>query len=429
MNFQSPKGTYDILPSNEAEQWKQSALWQHLETIIRETATQYGYREIRTPIYEHAELFARGVGDSSDIVMKEMFTFADRAQRDLSLRPEGTASVMRAFIQHNLAQKKPIHKFFYIGPMFRYERPQSGRYRQFYQFGVEAIGSPSPTQDVETIDLLWEICRRLEITDLKLHINSLGDIASRRAYREALQNYLRPHLTSLSKESQERFDKNPLRILDSKNTHDQNILKEAPSLFHFLSSESKENFEQVQKLLQAIRIPFEINDKVVRGLDYYNNTVYEISANALGAQNALGGGGRFDSLLPSLGGPDLPAVGFAGGMERILQVYLAKKTDRSIQPKTFLYLLPLGHEARNLCFQLATDCRRHHISAEVDLHSKKIQTGLQAAAALPATFCAIIGSDDLANKTAQIKNLDTRMQETIPLEDLLDYCKKHSQKK
>lgn len=429
MSVQSPKGTFDILPYGADESWQVSFLWQHMEAVIRQTATEYGYSEIRTPIYERTELFCRGVGDSTDIVMKEMFTFLDRGERSISLRPEGTASVMRAFLEHKLAQERSVHKFFYVGPMFRYERPQSGRYRQFHQFGVEAIGSGHPAQDVETIDLLWEICRRLGAKGLKLHLNSVGDAAARQSYRETLQNFLRPHFENLSSDSKLRFEKNPLRILDSKDAGDKKILEGAPSILSSLSGEAKEHFDDVRRLLDQISIPYEINDRIVRGLDYYNKTVFEITADVLGAQNALGGGGRFDGLIGSLGGPDLPAVGFAGGIERFLQTMLAQNALLPSQPRPLLYLLPLGEEARRACFVLATEARRRGVFMEIDLHAKKVQTGLQAAAKLNAHFCAIIGSEEIAKGLAQVKELATRQQMEVSLDRLIDFCYKQKEPK
>ncbi len=425
--MQSPKGTFDILPYGADEPWKQAFLWQHLEKVIRETATDYGYGEIRTPIYERTELFSRGVGDSSDIVMKEMFTFLDRGERSISLRPEGTASVMRAFIENKMAQERPIHKFFYLGPMFRYERPQSGRYRQFYQFGIEAIGSPAAAQDAETIDLLWEICRRLGLKGLKLDINSVGDSASRLAYRESLQNYLRPYFDDLSQDSKTRFEKNPLRILDSKDPKDRKLLEGAPSILDSLSAEAKEHFDEVKTLLDKIQVPYTVNDRIVRGLDYYCKTVYEISADVLGAQNALGGGGRFDGLISSLGGPELPAVGFAAGIERILQTMLAQQAPIPAQRGPLLYLLPLGDDAKRTCFTLASHARHKGIAVEINLHAKKIQTGLQMASKLNARFCAIVGSEEISKGVVQLKDLESRQQEEVPIDSLIDLCLKRKE--
>ena len=426
MKFQIPKGTFDILPYGADEPWQLSSLWTYAEEIIRATANDYGFREIRTPLYESSELFERGVGDSSDIVMKEMFSFEDRGGRKISLRPEGTASVMRSFLEHRLDQAASVHKFFYIAPMFRYERPQSGRYRQHHQFGVEAIGSSSPVQDAEVIDLLLETYRRLGLKDLVVDINSVGDVPSRLAFREALQDYLRPHFPELSENSKIRFDKNPLRILDSKDPKDREILKDAPSILSCLSPDAKSHFEQLRSLLDAIKVPYRINDRIVRGLDYYAKTVFEVSANVLGAQNAIGGGGRYDGLIASFDGPDLPGVGFGSGIERILQTLLAQNAPLPKEKHPLLYLLPLGEEARAACFAIATECRHHNIATEIDLQAKKIQTGLQNATRLSAELCAIIGSEELSKGVLQLKHLATREQIELPLKDLLNYCRKHS---
>lgn len=290
--FQIPKGTFDILPYGAEEAWQLSDLWQYAERVIRQTAAEYGYREIRTPIYEKTELFKRGVGETTDIVMKEMFTFEDRSQRSMSLRPEGTASVARAFVEHNLAQMGSTHKFYYIGPMFRYERPQSGRYRQHHQFGVEAYGVAGPEQDAEVIDLLVQIYKRLGLKNLKVHVNTVGDAESRKEYREALLRYLKPHFENLSADSQVRFEKNPLRILDSKDPKDKEIVRSAPSILNHLTPEAKAHFQRLCHLLDQIGVPYEVDDRIVRGLDYYQKTVFEVLTQDLGAQNTIGAGGR-----------------------------------------------------------------------------------------------------------------------------------------
>jgi len=280
MKIQLPKGTFDILPYS-GEAWQQSDLWQYVENLIRKTAAEYGYKEIRTPIYERTELFDRGVGETTDIVMKEMFTFQDRSARSISLRPEGTASVARAFVENNLQQLGTTHKFFYIGPMFRYERPQSGRYRQHHQFGVEAYGISTPEQDAEVIDLL-----------LKVHLNTVGDLESRQLYRDALMEYLKPHFDELSADSKARFEKNPLRILDSKDPKDREIVKHAPSILNHLTPDAKAHFQKLCHILDQIHVPYEVDDRIVRGLDYYNKTVFEVLTEDLGAQNTIGAGGR-----------------------------------------------------------------------------------------------------------------------------------------
>jgi histidyl-tRNA synthetase len=320
---------FDILPQEPQPEdgWRHSDHWQYIESVMRKCAADYGFKEIRTPIFERTELFVRGVGEGSDIVSKEMYTFLDKAERSMTLRPEGTASVIRAFVEKNLAQQPGLHKFFYIGPMFRYERPQAGRYRQHHQFGAEAIGIGKPEQDVEMIDMLYEIYHRLGLKNLSVMINSVGDEASRAPFRKALGDYLFPFLEDLSEDSKVRFSKNILRILDSKDARDQEILKNAPILEDYLSEASKEHFATVKALLFQMKIPYVVNPKLVRGLDYYNKTVFEVVSHELGAHNTIGGGGRYDGLTALFGGPDLPACGFATGLERLLQTMVGQKVS------------------------------------------------------------------------------------------------------
>ena len=421
MKIQIPKGTFDILPYGAEEPWLLSALWQSVEQLIRTTAAEYGYQEIRTPIYESAELFHRGVGETSDIVTKEMFTFEDKGGRPICLRPEGTAAVMRSFVENHLFDRGPVHKLFYIGPMFRYERPQSGRYRQHHQFGVEAIGSMAPEQDAEVIDLLLEIYRRLGLKNLKVLINTVGDAPSRAAYRAALVEFLRPHFGELSPDSQLRFEKNPLRILDSKSPKDKEIIREAPSILHHLTHEAKHHFEELCRALHLLDISYEVNDRIVRGLDYYNKTVFEVVSSDLGAQSTVGAGGRYDGLIKTFGGPDLPGVGFATGLERVLQILTAQKIAPPKPKAPLVYFIPLGEEARLECLKLTTLCRHHHLSADLELGTQKIQTALQNATKLNATYCAIVGTDELQKKVVQLKHLETREAKEVPFNKLLEY--------
>lgn len=428
MQVQIPKGTFDIIPYGTEETWRLTELWHYVEEMIRNVTAEYGYREIRTPIYEQTSLFDRGVGETSDIVTKEMFTFEDKGGRSMSLRPENTSSVMRAFIENRLVNQGPVHKFYYLGPMFRYERPQSGRYRQHHQFGAEAIGNGGPEQDAEVIDLLCQLYRRLGIENLKVHVNSVGDPASRLAFKKALMDFLRPHFSQLSPDSQARFEKNPLRILDSKDPKDKELLQGAPSILSHLTPESREHFQELCHLLDLIQIPYVIDDKIVRGLDYYNKTVFEILTENLGAQNTIGAGGRFDGLISTFGGPDLPAVGFASGLERVLQVMTAQKISFPRKNRTFVYFIPMGQdrEAREKCFSLTTLCRREHICAEIELNAKKLQTALQNASKAEAAYCIIIGTDELHKGHAQLKNLQTREQREIKLDSLLAVLKELS---
>ncbi len=421
--IQIPKGTFDILPYGAEEPWRLSETWQYVERIAREVSAEYGYREIRTPIYERTELFHRGVGETSDIVTKEMFTFEDRGGRSISLRPEGTASVARAFIENNLAQCGTVHKFFYIGPMFRYERPQSGRYRQHHQFGAEAYGISGPEQDAELIDLLLQIYKRLGIKDLQVHVNTVGDVQSRGAYKTALLDYLRPFLEQLSADSKMRFEKNPLRILDSKDPKDKEIVHGAPSILQHLSPASKDHFQKLCHLLDQAQVPYIVDDKIVRGLDYYCNTVFEVLTTHLGAQNTIGAGGRYDGLIAQFDGPDLPAIGFATGLERVMQVMQSQQLTIPVTKRPLIYFIPLGEEAREKCFLLATTCRHNHIPVDLELNAKKVPSAIQNAIRIGARYCCILGSDELTSGNASLKELSTRHEQPIRLSNLIAVLK------
>ncbi len=425
MSYRIAKGVFDILPK-DAEDWRQSHLWQYLESQVRMICDVYGYREVRTPLFESTDLFTRSIGTDTDIVSKEMYTFQDKGNRSLTLRPEGTAPVMRAFIEKNLDQKGPIHKLFYLNPMFRYERQQAGRYRQHHQFGVEAIGSGSPYQDVEVIQLLWKFYERLGLKNLVLHINSIGDVEARKHFREALKSYLRPYLNDLSPESQDRFETNPLRILDSKNEGDRKLLTDAPSIHDSLSPESKEHFEHVCALLKEEGIPFNFNLHLVRGLDYYNNTVFEITSDELGAQNSLGGGGRYDGLIKQLGGPDLPAFGFGAGIERIIQVMLAQKVPLPAFPSPLLFIIPLGEEAQKRCFQITSELRAHNLSVEMDFSGKKLKNAMRYADSIAARYVAVIGENELASEKIEIKEMVSGNVKSLPLNRLVDELQKNA---
>ncbi len=421
MNYSIAKGTFDILPveTNEEDKWRESSRWQYLEEVMRTTAHDYGFKEIRTPILERTELFIRGVGESTDIVTKEMYTFMDRGDRSMTLRPEGTAATIRAFVEKKLYAQPGLLKYFYIEPMFRYERPQAGRYRQHHQFGAEAIGIGTPEQDGELIDMACEIYRRLGLKNLVVQINSVGDSASRAAYKEALTQYLKPFFSELSEDSQVRFTKNILRILDSKDAGDQKILKEAPRLENFLTPEVKSHFEQVLKLLEALKIHYTVNSKLVRGLDYYNKTVFEITTQDLGAQNSIGGGGRYDGLIETVGGPNLPSVGFATGMERVLQTMMKQGAYFPQAAHPLVFFVPIGKQALQLCFELACTLRHERIPAEIDLSGKKMQHGLQLANQTNAEFVVVIGDEELKTKMIKLKNMATREAIDCSLSDLV----------
>lgn len=420
MKAQIPKGLFDILPYGSKEKWRLVSYWQYIESVIHEITSQFGFVEIRTPVFELAEVFNRGVGTSSDIVSKEMYVFQDKGNRCLALRPEGTSGVLRAFAEKNFSQLAKVHKLYYIAPMFRYERPQAGRYRQHHQFGVEAIGVLDPMMDVEIIDLLWQFLQRLDLKGLTLEINSLGDVSCREKYKLALIHYLSTHKNSLSSDSQVRLQKNPLRILDSKDPQDKEIVEKAPSILDFLSDETLSHFKKVCAYLEAIEIPYCVNPKIVRGLDYYNRTVFEISSNALGAQTALGGGGRYDNFTQIFGIEPLPGVGFGCGIERIIQAILAQNTAVPTPSHPFIYFIGLEEKSRNKAFSIVSTLRKHHIPAVMDFKEKKLSHALQRAHSSSSTYCVVIGEDELTTNTIKLKNMKSREEKTLALDSLVN---------
>lgn len=420
MNYSIPKGVFDILPHEEKheDQWKESHRWRHILDEAITLAKCYGFEEIVTPIFEKTELFNR-IGEETDIVNKEMYTFQDKGGRSMTLRPEGTVSVMRSYIENQLQQSSYCHKFFYTGPMFRYERQQAGRYRQFYQFGVEIIGLPSPELEVELIDFIYTLFQRLGLQNLNICINSIGNKECRANYRQALVNYLTYHKEKLSEDSQLRLEKNPLRVLDSKHPEDQKIVASAPSILDYLEESSREHFEKVKKWLRILKIPFTVSDKLVRGLDYYNRTVFEVVSGDLGAQNTLAGGGRYDSLVKDLGGPDTPAVGFAMGIERVLHTMIKQQCSFPHKPVPFLLLIPLGELANQVAFQLLKELRLKNIAAELDPSEKKLKNILRYADKKEITYIAIIGEDELKNETIQLKHMKSGEEEAVKLDQFI----------
>lgn len=407
MTITIPPGVFDIIPNDTKEPWRNSHIWHYVESVARQTARDFGFQEIRTPAFERTELFTRGVGESSDIVTKEMYTFQDKGDRSMTLRPEGTASVMRAYVENQLHNQAPIHKLFYIGPMFRYERAQAGRYRQHHQFGCEIIGVAAPEQDAEAIDLLYTLYNRLGLKNLQVYINSLGDAESRAAYRKALQDYLRDSFDKLSADSKVRFETNPLRILDSKDPEDRKIIAAAPSVLDFLNDECRVHFEKVKALLTQLKIPFIVNAQLVRGLDYYNKTVFEITSGDLGAQNSVGGGGRYDGLIKTIGGPDLPSIGFGTGIERMIQTMLKQGVNIPEAYRPMLYIIPLGDGAKDACFQMLHDLRMQHIPVEMDFTGRKLGKVMQYANTIRAKYVAVIGDEELKANEVELKEMDS----------------------
>lgn len=415
--LKSIKGTHDILPSGIAK-------WQKVEKALRKVFAAFCYEEIRTPVFENTALFARGVGEFSDIVSKEMYTFNDKGGESLTLRPELTASVARSYIQHHFWQEAPVHKLWYLGPLFRQERPQAGRQRQFHQYGVEVIGSALPEADAEVIALAFSIYRELGLTKFTLHINSIGSTDTRKHYMELLKKALKPYKKALCNTCNTRFEGNILRLFDCKNPDCSEIMKNhAPSILDHLSREDAEHFTRVCELLDTMRIPYEINPALVRGLDYYTRTTFEIKGTTLGAQDALCGGGRYDNLLKELSGPDTPAVGFAAGMERLILAMEAEGLFAEEEKGMDLYLAPLDSRSLDAAMPLAQSLREAGYSVYVDLLGRSVKAMLREANRKKARHTAVIGEDEIKNRRLQLKSMYNNSVSTLPFEALADALK------
>jgi len=403
----APRGTQDVIPP-------ESARWQALEARIRALATRYGYGEIRTPTFESTDLFVRGVGETTDIVEKEMYTFEDKGGRSITLRPEWTAPVVRAALEHNLFEFNS-QRLFYIGPIYRYERPQKGRLRQAHQFGVECVGFKGPEADVEVMALAWTLVRSYGIGDAVLNVNSIGDDACRPRYRDALLAHFRPHAAELSEESQARLERNPLRVLDSKHERDAALVASAPTFESILCEPCREHFDAVKGYLDALAIPYVVNARIVRGLDYYTRTVFEITSSVLGAQSTVCGGGRYDGLVKSLGGPDLPAVGFGLGLERFLMM-LDALAGTPRPPRSGVQAIALGAQARATLVPVIAELRATlgaPVFAEYD--DRKLLAHLKAADRNNARYALILGSDELAAGEVVVRDLEARTDAKAPL--------------
>lgn len=419
MEKQLLPGMFDIVPEDPKDLFRSSHLWQFLEEKIRKLCRAYGFEEIRTPLLEKAALFLRTSGETSDVISKELYDFIDKGERHLALRPEGTASALRAYIEQPQDWQKAHSKLFYIAPMFRYDRPQAGRYRQHHQFGVESIGSKTPESDAEMIDFLYTLYKEIGIQTVELHINSLGTESCRKNYIEALKNYYIPLESKLSEDSKRRLLSNPLRILDSKDPQDIAFRQHAPSILDYLSDESKQYFEELKKWLDKLGIPYKVNPNLVRGLDYYNHTVFEIIAGALGAQNSIGGGGRYDGLMKKLGGPDLPAFGFGTGLERVLQTLISTEVPLPQAPKAYIVFIPLGEQATEKAILLAKKARLEQIPCEVDLSRKKVGKMVELAHAKGAKYIGVIGDQELAENSILLKEMDSGVETKVSFDNLI----------
>ncbi|MFQ5914224.1 MAG: histidine--tRNA ligase [Nitrospinota bacterium] len=400
------RGVQDVLPPK-------TAVWQRVEAVARDAFHRYGFGEIKIPTFEKTRLFARGIGEATDIVHKEMYTFEDRGGDSLTLRPEATASIVRAYLEHHLGSSGDPVKLYCIGPMFRYERPQAGRLRQFHQINCEVLGSSHPAVDAEVIALAWEILTDLGLKGLTVHINTLGDAQDRPTYLEALRAYFKPRLGELCEDCDRRFRDNPLRILDCRNPGCQKVAAGAPAYIDHVSPESKGIFREVQSLLIGEAIPYRVNPRLVRGLDYYTHTAFEITAEGLGAQNAVAGGGRYDGLVETLGGPPTPATGFAIGVERLVSLVPGGGETRD---ETKVYLVALGEEAASRAFGWAQKWRKAGLAVSWDYEGKSLKAQMKKADRSGAAFAVLIGENELEAGEAQVRDLRDGSQQAVPFD-------------
>jgi len=413
VKLQSIRGTKDVLPVD-------SALWQFAEETIRQVMMAYNYQEIRTPIFEQTSLFSRSIGELTDIVSKEMYTFLDRSQESVTLRPEGTAAVIRAYIQNNLGGQSPLSKLYYIGPMFRQERPQAGRLRQFHQFGVEALGSSSPHLDVEIMLIPRQVYRNLGIENTSLFINSVGCPKCRPQYKEKLIAELQKVVHRLSPESQARLQQNPLRVLDSKDERDQEATRYVPLMKDFLCNECADHFTAVQSMLEHLKIPYQVNGRLVRGLDYYTKTAFEITSSVLGSQDALAGGGRYDLLVEELGGKPTPGVGFAAGMERLIMVIQKTRSVENKKHAPAIFIIGMDGQTRRWVFAKAAQLRSRGLSVDVDYLDRSLKAQMREADRQGAEYVLVIGDSELRSGKAKLKHMKSGEERHIDLERIED---------
>ena len=415
MRLQKPKGTQDILPL-------EAARWQYVEDLARETFKKYNYGEIRTPMFEHYEVISRSVGDTTDIVTKEMYDFYDKGDRHITLRPEGTAPVVRSFVENKLFApevQKPV-KLYYIGSMFRYERPQAGRLREFHQIGVECFGSKNPATDVETIAMAYQLFGDLGIQDVTLHLNTLGSPASRAAYRQALIDYLTPLKETLSKDSQRRLDENPLRVLDSKEKEDKVAVEHAPSILDYLDEESQAYFDAVRGMLETLGIPYVIDTNMVRGLDYYNHTIFEFITKVDKAELTICAGGRYDGLVEYFGGPETPGFGFGLGLERLLLILEKQGIELPVDSQMDVYIAVLGEGANGKALELVQALRQQGLTAERDYLGRKIKAQFKSADSFKARTVITLGESEVESGQVTIKNNASRQEMTVRLNELME---------
>lgn len=419
--IQKPKGTYDI-----TKDMGKKVLY--IESVFRALMERYNYEYIATPTFENSSLFHRGVGDSTDIVRKETYDFIDRGKREMTLRPEGTAGVVRSFIENKMYGDPSLpKKLWYFGSMFRYERPQAGRFREFRQLGVEVFGTPDPMMDAETISIPVNLFKILGLKGIKVNINSLGDKESRDAYREALKAYFKPHLEELCSDCKERFLTNPLRILDCKIDGDKELMKQAPKMEDYLNEQSKEHFEKVKEYLDALNIEYVVNPNLVRGLDYYTHTVFEVEASVegFGSQNVLCGGGRYDRLVEMLDGPSTPAVGFALGIERLITALEYENLSFGEEEELDLYVIPVTSEDKEYAFGLSNALRLSGFNVEIDALNRSMKSNFKQADRLRAHFVLIIGENERNDNILTLKNNHTKEEYKVTIDTLIDFLDEH----
>jgi len=414
--IKAPRGTHDILPS-------ESYKWHQVEEQIKTLCKEFGYKEIRTPMFESTELFERGVGDTTDVVQKEMYTFLDKGGRSITLKPEGTSPIVRSFVENSVYANPQPTKLYYMYPCFRYEKPQAGRLREFHQFGIEVFGASAPSIDAEVISLAMELLSRLGVTGTELNINSIGCPVCRKEYNEKLKDYFRPYLGDLCETCRERFEKNPLRILDCKCDSCKKIAKDAPMLIDHICNDCNEHFESLKKYLEIMEIPYNVDATIVRGLDYYTKTVFEIISHNEGSEGTICGGGRYDGLVSEIGGPQMPGVGFGMGLERLLLVLesIGKLPENDETPDIFI--ANIGDSADVFVQKFIYDLRKNGILAERDYLSRSVKAQMKYANKLQAKFSAVIGDDDISKNTAIIKNMTTGESQEVEFSNVADYLK------
>ncbi len=409
-----PKGTKDVLPA-------QSYKWQFIEETARSVAKAFNFREVRTPVFEHTELFQRGVGETTDVVNKEMYTFEDKGGRSVTLKPEGTAGVARAFIENGLASSPMPVKTYYITPAFRYERLQAGRLREFHQFGFEAFGSASAETDAEIIFAASSFLDKLGVKGVKLEINSIGCPICRNEYNKALKKYFAPHLETMCPTCRTRYEKNPLRMLDCKEEGCKKITAGAPQILDYLCEDCKSHFEKVKSLLTGLGLEYTVNSRIVRGLDYYTRTVFEFLSGEIGSQSAVCAGGRYDNLLSQLGGNPLPAIGFAAGIERLLLLMENTGVAFPEEQKPLIYLAGMDESSRALCFKIAAELREKGVCAEIDLMARSVKAQLKYADKIGAKHVAVIGESEMQSGEVSLKKMSDGSVRTVKIDDLYKY--------